>query len=333
VGYWGLPVVILCLIFQEIDLHKFASNMLHTNIPLMLAGIACMPIAIILAALRWNLLVRRYVHSDIGFQYSVKHYWMGVPIGIFVPGSLGLDAYRVMVIGRRCGSYIRNIAVILAEKLMALVACLSLILLLYPFVPFSTSSPVARHILSTAYVLLFGIIVLFVCIFLVRRSTGLKAFVEGVERWISIVIHAVVRKLWRSYAGRRRDLPWRDLLYPLAAPKHLLPIVGLSIAIQILAAIGHQICFAAIGYDVPILVNVFVSPIIFFVFALPISFGGLGVREAAFITLYGAFGVSAEIALLVSFYGFVGLLLDNAIGALMIWFNKEGARIEQLDGR
>jgi hypothetical protein len=97
-------------------------------------------------------------------------------------------------------------------------------------------------------------------------------------------------------------------------------VLSFSLAIQLTAAAGSQIMFRAVGYQIPFLVNIFVSPVFFLVFLLPISFGSLGVREATYIILYGLFGVPAETALLVSFLNLSGILLNNAIGAVLIWF-------------
>jgi hypothetical protein len=66
-------------------------------------------------------------------------------------------------------------------------------------------------------------------------------------------------------------------------------------------------------------VNLFVAPIFFIIFLIPISFGSIGVREGAFILLYGQFGVPMEVALLVSFFNLFGLFLNNIIGALFIF--------------
>jgi hypothetical protein len=58
----------------------------------------------LIGALRWNVLLRQYINTDITLGYSFKHYWIGLPLGVFVPGSLGWDSYRVVVIGRRLGA-------------------------------------------------------------------------------------------------------------------------------------------------------------------------------------------------------------------------------------
>ncbi len=69
----------------------------------------------------------------------------------------------------------------------------------------------------------------------------------------------------------------------------------------------------------------FLGPIFYFILLIPISFGGIGVREASFIFLYGLFGVPTETALLISFFSMIGGLLSISIGALFIFLEKPAA--------
>jgi hypothetical protein len=93
-----------------------------------------------------------------------------------------------------------------------------------------------------------------------------------------------------------------------------------SFLIQLTSAVGNQIFFIAANYDLPFLVNLFATPVLYFVFLLPISYGSLGIREGAYILLYGAFGVPMETALLVSFFNLFGILLNNLVGGIILAF-------------
>jgi uncharacterized membrane protein YbhN (UPF0104 family) len=69
-------------------------------------------------------------------------------------------------------------------------------------------------------------------------------------------------------------------------------------------------------------VNLFITPLLFLLYALPISFGGLGIREGAFILAYSAFGVPTETALIISVTGLMGNLLSYGIGAGLILLDR-----------
>jgi hypothetical protein len=60
------------------------------------------------------------------------------------------------------------------------------------------------------------------------------------------------------------------------------------------------------------------SPLVWFVTLLPISVGGLGVREAGFITIFALVGTSKEEAVLLSLGTYAGLTAIGVVGAA--WF-------------
>lgn len=96
-----------------------------------------------------------------------------------------------------------------------------------------------------------------------------------------------------------------------------------SLVIQIIGSISSQLFFISLDFDIPFIVNLFVTPVLFFIFLLPISFGSLGVREVAFISIFGVFGLPAEVALLVSFFGLAGLLLNYTISGLVMLLTRQ----------
>lgn len=327
--YWTLPVVILYVVFRQIDLNKFTINIYQTNMWLVLLGISVFPTLMLIGAFRWHILLRQYNHADIRWTYSLKHYWMGLPIGLFVPGSLGWDTYRVVVVGHRFGHYMLNMVAILVEKFMALLACTLLVVVLYPLMSFASPSPLIKQILMVAYLLLVGVVLLIGAVILVQRSTWVRPLVDRIEQQISVMLQKTARKLRLKKTSQLIKVSLRQIVRPLSAPKYMLSVMALSFAIQFVYAVGAQIFFLGANYYLPFVVNLFVTPILFFVFVLPISFGGLGIREAAYIILYGLFGVPPETALLVSFCGFSGLLLNNIIGGLLIFFHRDRVTLSQ----
>jgi len=134
----------------------------------------------------------------------------------------------------------------------------------------------------------------------------------------------------RRLAGRLRSFPEdevvsvddasvAELVGRLRRPAVFAKVLAVSMGIQVVAAVGNQIFFRAVGYEIPVLVNLLVLPVFFFLFLLAISFGSLGIREEPYILIYGMFGVPAEVALVMSFLNVGGLVLNYAIGAILIY--------------
>ena len=317
--YWTIPIIILYLIFQQIDIGEFKSNIAKTKPWLVALGLVSYVLVNLVGALRWHLLLGQYNRNKSKLSFAIKHYWIGSALGRFTPASLGWEAYRVAVSGRYFGHYAMNIAVIGAEKLMALLICMSMIILLYPMVPIDASIEIDK-ILRLAYILFFAALILFLLLNLFLRNRVLCTLLEKLELYFSTLVERVAKMLGLDEQAQRSRIPIKAMIKPLTAPQHVIPVLILTFAIQLLSAISIHIYFKALGYDLPFIINLFISPILFFIFLLPVSFGSIGIREGAYILLYGLFQVPPETALLVSFFALSGMLLNTSIGGLLMLF-------------
>jgi hypothetical protein len=311
--YWLVPAVILFLVFRRINFHRLAFIASRSNPWWVAVGIVYYPLAVMIGSWRWRVLLSGYIGS-VPPRFAVKHYWIGLAIGYFMPGSLGWDAYRVAAAGHRYGRYAMNVAVIMVEKLSALICCTAIIVLLSPTVPASGRAGLSG-ILRFAYLLIAGLILAAAATLMLWRNRDL---LHRAESSLAIPLNKLFA---RFSAGKAKTaaIPLKGMIKPLmSGSRCLIHVLALSLAIQLLGSLADQVFFLAVGYKISIIANLFLGPVLFFIFLLPISFGSLGVREGSYIVLYGLWGVPAEIALLVSFFNLVGVLLNNAAGGLVM---------------
>ncbi len=316
IAYCLIPALILFLVFRRIDFHRLTFILGRSNPWLVAAGIVYYPLVVMLGAWRWRTLLAGYFRT-VSTRFVLRHYWTGLALGYFVPSSLGWDAYRVAVAGRRYGRLALNIAIIVIEKFSGLVCCTAIIVLLSPVVPASSRAGL-NHILRSAYLLI-------ACLLMAAAATILlwqnRNLLHRVESGSAILLNKLIAR-FSAGTAKVAALPLKEMIEPLISGKRLMPVFAISMSIQLLGGLADQIFFLAIGYKISIIANLFIGPVLFFVFLLPISFGSLGVREGAYIILYGLWGVPAEIALLVSFFNLVGVLLNNATGGLVMLFSS-----------
>ena len=242
---------------------------------------------------------------------------------MIAPGSLGSDAFRAVLLGRPLGLYLRAMFVIVLEKLGALGACMILLTGLFPLVaPYGLPGwQAAPHT-----VLLVGAVG-FASIMIVAQVIRRQAWGARIARRLTARLEGLARQVAR-WGGTQADRPAPSrpgnialigsaFSLPVAVPTTLL-----SLLVFALSATQAQFFFHALGMPVPFQVNLFIAPLLFLAFTLPISVGGVGVREAAFVVFYGAFGVSAEAALAVSTCGLASLLLSHGLGALLFLMSR-----------
>jgi uncharacterized protein (TIRG00374 family) len=320
VAYCLIPAFILFLVFRRIDFHRLVFILDRSKPWLAGIGIVYYPLVVMLGAWRWRTLLAGYFQTA-QTRFVLRHYWTGLALGYFVPSSLGWDAYRVAMASRRYGRLALNIAIIAIEKLSGLACCTAVIVLLSPVVPASNRAGL-NHILRSAYLLIGFLLAATAATFLLWRSGNL---LHRVESGSAILLNKLFA---RFNAGAVKVVPFKDMIAPMISGKCLVPVLAVSMSIQLLGGVADQIFFLAIGYKISIVANLFIGPVLFFVFLLPISFGSLGVREGAYILLYGLWGVPAEIALLVSFFNLIGVLLNNVVGGIVMLLS--GGKSEEM---
>lgn len=320
--YWCLPPVILYLIFRRIDLGNLQQLVASADLRPILLGIVLNMLVVAIAALRWHALFRRYDCASQSIVTSISEYSKGLAVGVLVPGSLGSDAYRVMLLGRQKGYYLRNAFVVGIEKLGAVFACAGLIAGLYPLLAPNHLPAVVARIVDALYLLFLIGIASAVLVALIRRHDWVTRLASAFNAHLETLARRVVSRASTPPAEEDRSTTGLALLLSMFSPGVALPVVALSLAIYLVSAFQAQLYFQGMGYDIPFSVNLFVSPLLFLLFILPISFGGIGIREGAFILLYGAFGVPVEIALVVSFCALLGVLFNYAIGTSLFLLSK-----------
>jgi uncharacterized protein (TIRG00374 family) len=316
--FWGLPVAIFYIVFRKVDFDLLKANLLRADLPWIVFGLVVYPLAMVLGGSRWNYQLRTHISDQITLAQTIKFYWMGYPFTLFFPSGLGWDAHRTLVSGQKYGRFTMNIGVIVVEKIIALIATMLLIVMVYPFT--------LSHSISAAYQQVFNFALLFLLLMLL--ALGITSFLlkyrftvglfDRVDKYFTGKIRATLTKIGVNDRFDSANTSIRDFLSPLVNPRCFGLVLIYSIAIQIASAFAAQLFFIAVGYDIPFAVNLFVVPFIFLALVLPISFGGLGIREAAFIILYGQFGVPVEVALVVSFFTLMGILLNYTIGGIML---------------
>jgi uncharacterized protein (TIRG00374 family) len=243
-------------------------------------------------------------------------------IGYFTPGNLGWDAYRAITLGKKIKSYSSSILTIITEKFIGLFSVLTMTLVMFPLV--SSQMLENQELYNKTYY--FGLLAVFslilILIFLNRFQEN-KVY-KKILAFIGRVIQRFSKKLNLSnaYTKASADLNQSKNLFSIfKTPCILLCNFIMSLLILVVAAVGSQFIFKGLDYELSFTINLFAAPVFFLIFLIPISFGSIGVREGAFILVYGLFGVPKEVALLVSFLNLFGLFLNNIIGALII-FNK-----------
>jgi uncharacterized membrane protein YbhN (UPF0104 family) len=239
-----------------------------------------------MCAYRWQLLAAILkVHGR--YPEFLAYTFLGMFTNLFVPGLLAGDAARSVYLGRRYGRMGEAIASVVADRGVGLIGLFWLAAFAAIFLNFAPlPSSIIRPTVAVGAITLAG----FLAAPLVAR-----------------MIHLMPRPLRR--AG--------GIVAPyLHHPGALIPAIALSILLQITLAAGVYLLSAGLGMTVPLSLFILCVPIANVFASLPVTMNGLGIRESAYLVLFGTAGMRKEDAIALGLLWFGVTVAGGLTGAI-----------------
>ncbi len=239
-----------------------------------------------MCAYRWQLLAALLkVHGR--YSEFLAYTFVGMFTNLFVPGLLGGDAARSVYLGRRHGRMGEAIASVVADRIVGLVGLFWLAAFTAIFLNFA---PIPSSVITPTV------------------AVGAIAFAGFLAApLVARLIHLMPRPVRR--AG--------GIVAPyLHHPLTLIPAIALSVALQVTLAVGQYILAAGLGLTAPLSLFVLCVPIANVFASLPLTLNGLGIRESAYLLLFGMAGMRKEDAIALGLLWFAVTLAGGLTGAI-----------------
>jgi len=290
-----VSVLLLALLLRGLDLGDAAARLARAQLGWVGLVLLLMLAEGVYGAYKWWVLLR-VRHPTLSLGLVVRITFMGSFAGQFLPGSAGMELLRGYGLARSTGDPTTSFTSILMDRIAGLAGLMLVVLagsLLDPRSPLPHAEPWALGGLA-ALALGFGL----------ASAPAARRLADRLLRSLRFErLRRPVAGIFERLEGFRRQ--------PGLLGRALLLAVGntlLRVAVVMAAA-------AAIGLAAPPPAYLVVVPLVIFATMAPVSLGGLGVREAAFVTLLGRYGVSGE----------EGLALSLLIGVLGMAAELPGA--------
>jgi uncharacterized membrane protein YbhN (UPF0104 family) len=239
-----------------------------------------------LSAYRWQLLTALLAVRGRFIDF-LAYYFVGMFTNLFVPGLVGGDAARVVYLGARQNSIAKAITSVIADRGVGVAglcwfAAASALLLNGAGLP----PTVIRATIAIGFLTL-----------------------------LCYLGAPLLARLIRLMRGRVRGTA--ELLSPyLRRPLTLLPAIGLSITLHASQAVCQYLLAVGLGLKIPLTTFMLCVPITNVFATLPITLNGLGVRETAYIVLFGFAGVGRVDAIAMGLLWFASTMIGGLTGAL-----------------
>jgi uncharacterized membrane protein YbhN (UPF0104 family) len=282
----GLGVAIVAVLLWRYDARPIL-RILSRERPAYFAAVVLLYVAgQAMCAYRWQLLAALLkVHGR--YSEFLAYLFVGIFTNLFVPGLLAGDAARSVYLGRRHGRMGEAIASVVADRGVGLIglfwlAAFAAIFLNFAAIPSSVVTPTV-----------------------IVGAISLAGFLAA--PLVARLIHLMPRPIRR--AG--------GIVAPyLHHPAALIPAIALSIVLQITLALGQYILAVGLGLTVPLSLFILCVPIANVFASLPLTLNGLGIRESAYLLLFGMAGVRKEDAIALGLLWFAVTLVGGMTGSI-----------------
>jgi uncharacterized protein (TIRG00374 family) len=290
-----VSAALLVVVLRTANIEKVWSNLIHLNIWLYILANLLNFGRVFVSAYRWKILLE-VKNIRAGMNQLSAIYFIGIFFNMFLPTALGGDAARIFYFWRISGEKIEAMTSVVIERVIGFYAvgliCLFSILLSFKEFPVFEQRGI---ILVVCLLYLGGTVV----VLNARFMNGFLALLSLLP-WKGVV--SKVASFYNSLHGYLKDkkVAFQSLL--------------LSIIYQAAWIVAVMVIGIGIGLDVSPFMYFIFLPVVMVVTMLPVSISGIGVREAAFVILFGLGGVQASSAVLLSFLTFFMAIVLGVFG-------------------
>jgi arylsulfatase A-like enzyme len=262
--------------------------------------------------LRWRLLLKGQDLS-IPFSYLVRSWFIGRTLGIFLPGTIGLDGFRLVDSSRYTGEVIKCTTVVAVEKLIGFIALTFLVFLTFPLgfrlldikpLMLAAILAVLAAFVLVSFLLLLNPRVVQVLVAVLPTPAGLRSKVDKFGAAVT------------AYSGRRSLLLQATFLGLLVHLGTCFMYFGTMMSIRAANTTLWDILFAC--------------PIMIYGTVLGPSIGGEGIREIVFVYLLQGKTQAASAALFSHLGWWIGEFLPFFVG-VGFWLMYPGVTREGLE--
>jgi uncharacterized membrane protein YbhN (UPF0104 family) len=280
----GAGLLIVALLLRHYDARPVLHQLGRERLAYFLAVVGIYVAGQVMSAWRWSLL-GAILKIPAPFIDYLSYAFIGMFTNVFVPGLIGGDALRAVYLGRRHHRLGDAIASVAADRIVGL---LGLFWMTAAAAALSVSLP---------------------------RSVTLPTIAVGVISLVGFAALPLIGKLAARLPARIANTTATIAPY-LNRPFAMMPAIGLSVALQLSLATCQWILARGLGLSAPLSLFLLCVPIANVFASLPVTLNGLGVREMAYLMLFGMAGMAKADAIALGLLWFAATVLGNLTGVV-----------------
>lgn len=253
----------------------------------------------VISSIKWRILLSAD-GIDVPLRTLVMSYLVGTFFNLFLPSSIGGDAYRIYDITTYSQHPANAFASVIADRFTGFVAMVAL----------GALAALSAHILLPDKSVLLPVLLAFTGILMLIWALTR----ERLLRWGMAVTH--MGRVARIQGFFDRFMA--SIQIYRRRPDVLIKVLGISVFFQVTNIVCVSLMARALHIEAPLLLFFVFVPLIDLLVALPISIYGLGVRDLSYVYFFGFAGVGETEALSMALF-YVGLTGVYALSGAVIF--------------
>jgi uncharacterized protein (TIRG00374 family) len=306
-----VTVLLFLYIFQKIDFHEFGATLRNARLDVLAGGFALLWIGHYICIYRWRMLMRPLM-PVLTLSQLFGIYCIGLFFNLTFPTVVGGDVVKMYYAGRPSKSYAQSFAATFLDRdagmfAMMIIACTAI--LIYPVIVPGIS--VSLIVWGAFFAFVLGNIGIFSPYFH-RILTGLlhRVKLSKIAKKVDTISNAF------QIMGTHKGV--------------LLASLAISFFNQLLVIAVTWIMALGLRLEISITYFLIFVPVITLISMIPISLNGMGLREYAFMSLFGAVGVLHASCIALGVLSSIVIILSSLPGGIVYIFFRNRADMQQL---
>jgi len=305
---YGVSIGLLGYLIHLADIDKILQALRQADPGWMALALLVFSVSVFLFSRRWQVLLAG-VGIRVPYGSLLRYYLIGYFFNNFLPTTIGGDISRAYNLAQHTDKKADSIASVLMERILGLLATLSLAAIALVLVIDRFSSEAGGYL---SFVILFFL------------TAGLFAVAALLNPWFYQRISAIINRVtWMGIGEKVQQLLEAFQIYRHSKVAVLNGFL-LSLACQLLL-VGMNYCLAkSLSLPVDFSYLMLVVPATFAIGLLP-SINGLGVRDLGYERLLSQIGISSAGALSLSFLNTILPLTASIAGGICLLFQRKSS--------
>lgn len=305
----AVSTALIVILFRRIRLHEIRVIIQSSDWLLLAFATGIMFARQVVAAVRWRIILDV---SGIRIPVIKLSYWYMTAsfFNMFLPTVMGGDIVRIYALSKSSGDPPSSAASVLMERIMGFLALISIALIA------SIINPSLLENQRISYSIISLILLFFLALFLLFHGGFSRRVVQFLSRR---GFTRIAENLVHGYQALRVLINHR---------KVLILSFFISVLFQLFGILAIYLIGRSLGLEVSPCFYFVTVPVIWLLSMIPLSINGMGVREGAFVLLFGVAGIAGAEALTMSILSFAQLIVIGLTGGFLYLFSPPGKTIK-----